>query len=54
VLSPEFNRHMDIRQSINLELHRRFAALGVEFAYPTRKVFVVTEDRSPPAEPAPD
>ncbi len=52
VLSPDFNRHMDIQQSINLELHRRLAGMDVEFAYPTRKVFLVTEDRSPPADQA--
>lgn len=44
VLSADFNRYMDIQQSINLELHRRLAAMGIEFAYPTRKVLLVTED----------
>jgi small-conductance mechanosensitive channel len=43
VLSADFNRYMDTQQAINLELHRRFATLGVEFAYPTRKVFIVSE-----------
>jgi hypothetical protein len=42
------------QQSINLELHRRLAALGVEFAYPTRKVLLVTEGRSSPAATAMD
>jgi len=48
VLSADFNRYMDIQQSINLELHRSLGALGIEFAYPTRKVFLVTNDGSPP------
>lgn len=51
VLSADFNRYMDIQQSINLELHRRLAAMGVEFAFPTRKVHLVTEVAS---EAAPD
>jgi small-conductance mechanosensitive channel len=31
---------MDIQQAINLRLHREFGKLGIEFAYPTQKVFV--------------
>lgn len=38
VLSPDFNRYMDIQQAINVRLHRELAALGVEFAYPTQRV----------------
>lgn len=40
VLSADYNRYMDIQQAINLELHRRFAASGIEFAYPTQKVLM--------------
>jgi small-conductance mechanosensitive channel len=40
VLSPDFNRYMDIQQAVNLRLHRELAKLGVEFAYPTQRVFV--------------
>jgi small-conductance mechanosensitive channel len=40
VLSSDYNRYMDIQQAINLRLHREFARLGIEFAYPTQKVFV--------------
>lgn len=40
VLSAEFNRYMDIQQAINVRLHREFAALGVEFAYPTQKLLI--------------
>jgi small-conductance mechanosensitive channel len=43
VLSADFNRYMDTQQAINLALHRKFADLGIEFAYPTRKVFVVSD-----------
>ncbi len=35
VLSPEFNVYMNIQQAINLEIFERFAAEGIEFAYPT-------------------
>jgi small-conductance mechanosensitive channel len=38
VLSPDFNRYMDVQQQINLHLHRGLAQLGVEFAYPTRRI----------------
>ncbi len=40
VRSPNYNRYMDIQQAINLRLHREFAKLRIEFAYPTQKVFV--------------
>lgn len=40
VLSADYNRYMDIHQSIQLEIHRRFENLGIEFAYPTQKLFL--------------
>ncbi len=40
VLSPEFNVYMDHQQAINLSIYRRFAELGIEFAYPTQTVFL--------------
>ena len=40
VLSPDYNLYMDIQQSINLTILEQFAAEGIEFAYPTRTVFV--------------
>lgn len=36
VLDPGFNLYMDIQQAINLALMREFAALGVDFAFPTQ------------------
>jgi len=42
VLDPDYNRYMDIQQAINLELVNRFAAAGVEFAFPTRTVHIET------------
>jgi len=43
VLSADFNKYMDIQQSINLRLHRKLAELGAEFAYPTQRVMMMTE-----------
>jgi len=40
ITDPDYNLHMDVRQAINLGLVRRFQAEGIEFAYPTRTVFV--------------
>lgn len=34
VTVPEFDVMMDVRQEINLELHRRFELEGIQFAYP--------------------
>jgi small-conductance mechanosensitive channel len=42
VLSADYNRYMDIQQAINLRLHRELEKLGIEFAYPTQKVFVAS------------
>jgi small-conductance mechanosensitive channel len=40
VLSADYNRYMDIQQAINLRIHHEFTRLGIEFAYPTQKVFL--------------
>lgn len=36
VLSPDYNRYMDIQQAVNLELMEQFDADSIEFAFPTR------------------
>lgn len=38
VLSPDYNRYMDIQQRINLTIARRFAESAIQFAYPTRRI----------------
>ncbi len=43
VLSADYTRYMDTQQEINLRLHRELTELGVEFAYPTQKIYVVGE-----------
>ncbi|WP_152053306.1 mechanosensitive ion channel family protein [Tautonia marina] len=40
VLSPDYNQYMDLQQSINLSLMRRMESLGVEFAFPSRSLYV--------------
>ena len=40
VLSSEYNKYMDIQQSINLKVYEEFEKLGIEFAYPTQTLFV--------------
>lgn len=45
VLSADFNKYMDIQQAINLRLHRELQQRGVEFAYPTQKLYVVSQEQ---------
>jgi small-conductance mechanosensitive channel len=45
VLSPDYNRYMDIQQAINVRLHRELTAMGVEFAYPTQRLIVESLDK---------
>jgi small-conductance mechanosensitive channel len=47
VLDPAYNFYMDTQQAINLELYRRFAREGIDFAYPTRTLYVTNV--GPPA-----
>ena len=41
---PDFARYMDAQQKINLEIVGRFAAEGIEFAYPTQTIFIAHEN----------
>lgn len=40
VLSPDYALHMDIKQNVFLRIHEVFEERGIDFAYPTRTVFV--------------
>lgn len=42
VLVPDYNQYMDIQQEINLELYKKFEEEGIEFAYPTRTIHMVS------------
>jgi small-conductance mechanosensitive channel len=52
VLSADFNKYMDIQQAINLRLHRQFASLGIDFAYPTQRLIIGAA--APDSTPHPD
>lgn len=43
VLVPDYSTYMDIQQSINLAVLRRFADAGLDFAYPTQTLYHVKE-----------
>jgi small-conductance mechanosensitive channel len=45
VASPDFNIYADIAQKINLEIFRRFAAEGIEFAYPSQTLYIQRPDK---------
>lgn len=40
VLTADYNTYMDVQQAINLQLYREFQEQGIEFAYPTRTLYV--------------
>jgi small-conductance mechanosensitive channel len=43
VLDADYTRYLDIQQTINLELLRRFTAEKIEFAFPTRTIALEAE-----------
>lgn len=48
ITSPDFSIHVSVQHALNLELLERFAAEGIEFAYPTQTEIV--KDFSRPGE----
>jgi len=52
VLDPEYNKFMDIQQHINLRLFEEFEKMGVDFAYPTRALFLMNQALEDKQEPA--
>lgn len=44
VQDPEYNVYMDIQQAINIELYRQFEAEGIEFAFPTRTIYLTESE----------
>lgn len=46
VLTADFNTHMDIQQTLNLALLRTFREHGIEFAYPTRTLYIASGNAS--------
>ncbi len=43
VESSDYTKHMDILQAVNLRIYRTFEDEGIEFAYPTRTLFITKE-----------
>jgi small-conductance mechanosensitive channel len=55
VLDPDYNVYMDIQQAINLGLFQQFAQEQIEFAYPTRTLYIAgSNDSIPTDRSAPD
>ena len=46
VLAPEYNLYMDIQQAINLAIHKRFEDEGIEFAHPTRTLWIEHSEKN--------
>lgn len=44
VVGADYNKYMDIQQSINLTIYETFEKEGIEFAYPTQTLFVSKEN----------
>ncbi len=40
VLSPQYNVYMDVNQRINLAIYEQFSEAGIDFAYPTRTLYL--------------
>jgi small-conductance mechanosensitive channel len=40
VVDPDYNVYMDVQQGLNLAIYERFAAEGVQFAFPTQTLLV--------------
>jgi small-conductance mechanosensitive channel len=52
VLEPDYNLYMEVQQNLNIAIYERFAAEGVDFAFPTQTVFLrrdLTHRASPAA-----
>jgi small-conductance mechanosensitive channel len=47
VLVPDYGAYMDVQHAINLAIYRKFGEEGIEFAYPTRTVFIQPDGDSP-------
>ena len=43
VPSPDYRVYMDVQQEIYRNIFRIFHEKGIDFAYPTQKVFTATE-----------
>ncbi len=44
VIGADYTKYMDIQQAINLQIFEEFEKRGIEFAYPTRTLFLSKDD----------
>ncbi|MDD5428744.1 MAG: mechanosensitive ion channel family protein [Candidatus Omnitrophica bacterium] len=44
VLSPDYNKYMDIQQEINFAVKEEFEKRGIEFAHPTQTLYIQERD----------
>jgi small-conductance mechanosensitive channel len=49
LLSPDYNRHMDVEQAIFFSIHEAFEREGIELAYPTQKLWLAQSASPAPA-----
>lgn len=40
IMNSDYNKYMDVQQAINLSIFEEFEKAGIQFAYPTRTVFI--------------
>ena len=52
VLKADYNDYMDAQQAINQGIHARFDDMGVEFAFPTQTIHLVSQRDSEDSAPA--
>jgi small-conductance mechanosensitive channel len=48
VLDADYNKYLNIQQAINLQIFDDFHQRGIEFAYPTQKLFVEKSETEKP------
>ena len=44
VLSGDYNKYMDVHQAINFDIRERFDAMELEFAFPTRTLYIESNE----------
>ena len=49
VLSPDYNKYMDLQQAVLLTIHERFEEAGIDFAFPTQTLFLTRSPARPSA-----
>ncbi|MEJ2483994.1 MAG: mechanosensitive ion channel family protein, partial [Gemmatimonadota bacterium] len=49
---PDYGTYMEVQQAVNLEMLRRFAAEGIDFAYPTQHLYVEQVERAKSVGPS--